>query len=76
MKYIKLIFILLFVSSCSFNNSSKYWNEHNDKRIAEQKKLSEILKKTGDITTMSLNEYYIYIDHYTKKSKYPDITND
>ena len=31
------------------------------------KKVSEILKKTSDITTMSLNEYYIYIDHYTKK---------
>ena len=76
MMYIKIILILFFVYSCSFNDSSKYWNEHNDKRIAEQKKLSEILKKKGDITTMSLNEYYIYIDHYTKKSKYPDITND
>ncbi len=44
------------------------------KRIEEQRKLSEILKKSEDITTMTLQEYEIYIDDYTKKSKYPDIS--
>ena len=38
-----------------------------------QKKLSKTLKKSADITTMTLDEYEIYIDDYTKKSKYPDI---
>ena len=39
----------------------------------DQKKLSEVLKKSEDITNMSYDEYKIYIDDYTKKSKYPDI---
>ena len=38
------------------------------------KKLSKILKKTEDITAMTLEEYKIYIDDHTKKSKYPDIS--
>ena len=40
----------------------------------EQKKLSKILKKSKDITTMTLEEYKIYIEDYTKKSNYPDIS--
>ena len=49
-------------------------NELNIKRKENEKKLSKILKKTDDITTMTLEEYKIYIDDYTKKSKYPDIS--
>ena len=74
MKKINLILILIFFQSCSFNNDSAYLNEHNKKRVKEQKKLAEIIKKSKDITLMSLDEYKIYIDDYIKKSKYPDIT--
>ncbi|MDA9731249.1 hypothetical protein N9U47_01310 [Candidatus Pelagibacter sp.] len=74
MKFIKIVIILIFLQSCSLNNDSKYWNEHNEKKKAEQKDLLEIIKKSNDITKMSLDEYKIYIDDYTKKSKYPDIT--
>ena len=44
------------------------------KEKRQKKNLSKILKKTDDITTMTLEEYEIYIDDYTKKSKYPDIS--
>ena len=44
------------------------------KEKRQKKKLSKVLKKTDDITTMTLEEYEIYIDDYTKKSKYPDIS--
>ena len=74
MKFIKIFLILIFLQSCSLNNDSKYWNEQNEKKIAKQKDLLEIIKKSNDITQMSLDEYKIYIDDYTKKSKYPDIT--
>ena len=76
MKFIKIVIILifLFLQSCSLNNDSKYWNEHNEKKKIEQKNLLEIIKKSNDITKMSLDEFKIYIDDYTKKSKYPDIT--
>ena len=72
----KLIFFLtlLLLNNCSLNQDSKYWTEDVDKRIEDQRKLSEILKKSEDITTMTLEEYEIYIDDYTKKSKYPDIS--
>ena len=71
----KLIFILtlLLLNSCSLNQDSKYWTEDVEKRKETKKKISKILKKTDDITTMTLEEYEIYIDDYTKKSKYPDI---
>ena len=71
----KLIFILtlLLLNNCSLNQDSKYCTEDFEKRKETKKKLSKILKKTDDITTMTLEEYEIYIDDYTKKSKYPDI---
>ena len=74
MKRVNLILILIIFQSCSLSNDSVYWNEHNKKRINEQKNLAKIIKKSKDITLMSLNEYKIYIDDYIKKSKYPDIT--
>ena len=72
----KLIFILtlLLLNNCSLNQDSKYWTEDVEKRKEIKKKLSKILKKTDDITTMTLEEYEIYIDDYTKKSKYPDLS--
>ena len=74
MKKINLILILLIFQSCSLNNDSVYWNENNKKRINEKENLAKIIKKSKDITSMSLNDYKIYIDDYIKKSKYPDIT--
>ena len=74
MKLIIILVLSLFFSNCSFNKDSKYWTEDVDKRNEDQRKLSEILKKSEDITTMTLEEYEIYIDDYTKKSKYPDIS--
>ena len=73
MKKIVLILILIIFQSCSFNNDSVYWNEQNKKKINEKKNLIEIIKKSKDITLMSLNEYKIYLDDYIKKSKFPDI---
>ena len=69
-----IIFFSLIVASCSLNEDSKYWTENSIENITNQKKLNEILKKSDDITSMTLEEYEIYIDDYTKKSKYPDIS--
>ena len=69
-----IIFFSLIVASCSLNEDSKYWTENSIENITNQKKLNEILKKSDDITSMTLEEYDIYIDDFTKKSKYPDIS--
>jgi hypothetical protein len=73
MKLVFIFFIILFLTNCSLNKDSKYWTEDVVKKSEDQKKLSEVLKKSDDITNMTYNEYKIYIDDYTKKSKYPDI---
>ena len=73
MSKIFFIFFLLILSNCSLNNDSQYWNEDGEKLKADQKKLSKILKKTDDITEMTLKEYKFYIDDITKKSNYPNI---
>jgi len=74
MKFTFILSLLFILSNCSLNTDSKYWTEDVEKRTDTQKKLSEILKKSDDITTMTLEEYKIYIDDHTKKSKYPDIS--
>ena len=73
MRLILTLFLLLLLNNCSLNKDSKYWTENVVKKNENQKKLTNILKKSEDITTMTFEEYEIYIDDYTKKSKYPDI---
>ena len=74
MRLIFYLFSLLFISNCSLNKDSQYWTEDTIKKKNEQKNLSKILKKSKDITSMTLDEYKLYIEDYTKKSKYPDIS--
>jgi len=74
MKLTLILIIFLLLNNCSLNKDSKYWTEDVEKRDENKKQLSIILKKSEDITTMTLKEYEIYIDDYTKKSKYPDIS--
>ena len=74
MRLIFCLFLLLFLNNCSLNKDSQYWTEDSIMKKDKQKKLSKILKKSKDITTMTLEEYKIYIEDYTKKSNYPDIS--
>ena len=74
MKIILILLISLFLTNCSLNRDSQYWGEDVIKKKNNQKELKKILKKSDDITTMTLKEYEIYIDDYTKKSKYPNIS--
>ena len=68
------LLLILFINNCSFNKDSQYWTEDSVNKKDDQKKLSNILKKSKDITSMTLEEYEIYIEDYTKKSNYPDIS--
>ena len=74
MRLVLSLFLLLFLNNCSLNKVSKYWTEDSTKKKDEQKKLLKILKKSDDIIAMTLEEYKIYIEDYTKKSNYPDIS--
>ena len=74
MRNFLIIFFSLIISNCSLNEDSQYWTENSIESINNKKNLKEILKKADDPTSMTLEEYEIYIDDYTKKSKYPDIS--
>ena len=74
MKYLFLSLILL-LTSCSLNNDSTYWNEDPVKKSLENKNLSKILKKTGDFKKMTLEEFDIFLKHYSVKQEFPDINN-
>ena len=73
MKIFLHLILFIFIINCSLNSESKYWTEDTVKKKAENKKLIEIIGKSNDIRSMTVDEYEIYIDDYIKKSKYPDI---
>ena len=72
----RLLFVIffLFLSNCSLDKNSEFWNEDPIKKKENQQKISKILEKSADITSMTMEEYELYIEEYTKKSKYPDIS--
>ena len=74
MRNFLIIFFSLILTNCSLNKDSRYWTKNSIETETNQKNLNEILKKADDITSMTLKEYEIYIDDYTKKSKYPNIS--
>jgi hypothetical protein len=73
MKLILSFLVLILLNNCSLNKDSIYWTKDLIKKKNDQKKLSTVIEKSEDITSMTIEEYKIYIDDYTKKSKYPDI---
>ena len=79
MKYsLALFFVFFFINNCSLNKNSKYWKNDNknikSSNLYKEIIFSKILEKSDNINLMSLDEYRIFIDDYTKKSKFPDIS--
>jgi hypothetical protein len=65
--------LILFLTSCSLNKDSAYWNKDPIKKSTEDKKLSEILKKTGDYKSMTFDEFNLFLKDYSNNAEYPDI---
>ena len=72
MKYLFLS-LILFLTSCSLSKDSAYWNEDPMKKSVENKKLSKILKKTGDYKSMTFDEFNLFLKDYSDNAEYPDI---
>ena len=72
MKYLFLS-LIFFLASCSLSKDSAYWNEDPTKKSVEDKKLSKILKKTGDYKSMTFDEFNLFLKDYSNKAEYPDI---
>ena len=72
MKYLFLS-LIIFLTSCSLNKDSAYWNDDLIKKPADDKKLSKILKKTGDYKSMTFDEFNLFLKDYSNNAEYPDI---
>ena len=72
MKYLFLP-LILFLTSCSLNKDSTYWNEDPIIKSADDKKLSKILEKTGDYKSMTFDEFNLFLKDYSSNADYPDI---
>lgn len=72
----RLLFLIsfLFLTNCSLDKNSEFWNEDMIIKKENEQKISKILEKSADITSMTVEEYELYIEEYTKKNKYPDIS--
>ena len=74
MKFTFILSLFFILSNCSLNKDSKYWTEDTTTKKKDEKELSIVLEKSTDITKMTIEEYEIYIDEYSKKSNYPEIS--
>jgi len=72
LKYLFLSLILC-LTSCSLSKDSAYWNEDPLKKSVENKKLSKILKKTGDYKSMTFDQFNLFLKDYSDNAEYPDI---
>ena len=72
MKYLFLS-LILFLTSCSLNKDSSYWNKDSLKKPIQDKKPPKILKKTVDYKTMTFDEYNLFLKEYSNNAEYPDI---
>ena len=72
MKYL-FISLILFLTSCSLNKDSSYWNEDTIKNPVEDKKISKILEKTFDYKSMTFNKFNLILKDYSNDTEYPDI---
>jgi len=72
LKYLFLS-LVIFLTSCSLSKDSAYWTQDPVKKKVEDKKISKILKKTGDYKSMTFDEFNLFLKDYSNNAKYPDI---
>ena len=72
MKYLFLS-LIVFLTSCSLSKDSAYLDDDSIRKSAEDKKLSKILKKTGDYKSMTFDEFNLFLKDYSNNAEYPDI---
>ena len=72
MKYLFLS-LIVFLTSCSLNKDSAYWNEDPIKKSIDDKKLTKIMNNTGDYKNMTFDEFNLFLKDYSNNAEYPDI---
>ena len=72
MKYLFLS-LIFFLTSCSLSKDSTYLNKDPIRKSVKDKKLANILKKSGDYKSMTFDEFDLYLRYYSDNAEYPDI---
>ena len=67
------VILSILLANCSLNSNSKYWTENLVEDNRNKEMIEKIKFKADDITSMTMEEYEIYLEEYTKNSDYPDI---
>ena len=62
MKYL-FYSLILFLTSCSLNKDSTYWNE-------------DPIKKSGDYKSMTFDEFNLFLKDYSNNAEYPNIIDE
>ena len=68
-----ILLLMLSLSNCVQINDSNLIGKDLLSKKKNQKMLSDMTNNVSYTTEMTFNEFKIYIDEYTKKSKYPNI---
>ena len=63
------------MNNCSFNQNSNFWTEQNEEKIKKEKIIKNIIDKSNNIMTLSINEFEIYLDNYVENNDYPILSN-
>ena len=74
----KFIFFFIFflMNNCSFNQNSNFWTEQNEEKIKKEKIIKNIIDKSNNIMTLSIDEFEIYLDNYVENNDYPILSNE
>jgi len=64
------------MNNCSFNQNSNFWTEQNEEKIEKEKIIKNIINKSNNIMTLSINEFEIYLDNYVENNNYPVLSNE
>ena len=74
MKYL-LLPLIFVLTSCSLNKNSTYWNKDSVNQSINDKKLSKVINKTTDFKEMTFEEFDLFLQDYSNKSKFPNLDN-
>lgn len=80
LKSFLIVIFIFFLTNCSLNKNSNYWTnnqyDQSDKILSfdNNKNLPQIIEKSGDLNSMTIQEYELFIKDYTEKSEFPDIS--
>ena len=68
MKTIIYFFLVILLYGCSFDNSSDFWRNENEKKLSKTNNDDNITQ-----SNIFFNEYKKNVIEYSKKSNFPDI---